>query len=77
MRVTIRVPAGPNERYVDGAYDAQLGKQLPLRLENVIVSARLVGYKVERGGGAVDLTFVIWNDDDVNVSLSHPPATPE
>jgi hypothetical protein len=62
MRFTVRLEAGPLERFARGAFDARIGGVSPLRLESdgpqaEIRMVRLVAADVEEDGSAALLTF--------------------
>jgi hypothetical protein len=50
---TVRQPAGPNRRFIEGCFDSSIGKEIPVAGQ----PGRLLSYEVVEGGTAVDLTF--------------------
>jgi hypothetical protein len=69
--MTFRSIARPNERYASTAFDRQVGKTVPIKIEQ----AKIVAATVDPDGRWVDLTVEVPHFDDGDWSLDWEKAT--
>jgi hypothetical protein len=70
MRMTLIYQAGPNERFAPDAFDAQVGKHVPVTANGVQVLGTVTEVKVVEDGSAVEMTVEIPGTSDGNWILN-------